>query len=119
MNDLLAKKLVIGGLTLSDVCRLLEHRISSIEVHMRPSGPGGRKRIGSFRYWELTEALDLYYEDTTLGNDPEPEMRFPLDIEVKVKGNKVEFMDDGEEIQILFLESKEIDLAASIMGDRG
>ena len=119
MNDLLAKKLMIGGLTLGDVCRLIECRIGSIEVQMRPSGPVDRKRICSFRHWELTEALDLYYEYTTFDNDPEIEMRFPLDIEVKVKGNKVEFMDDGEKIQILFLESKEIDLAASIMGDRG
>lgn len=118
MNNLLAKKLVLGGLTLGDVCELIAHRIDVIDVHMLPSGPGGRRRVASFRYWELTEALDLYYEDIS-GNDPEPEMRFPLDIEVKVQGNKATFTDDGEEVQILFLESKQIDLVESIMEDQG
>lgn len=109
MNDLLAKKLVLGGLTLGDLCELIAHRIDVIDVHMSRS-------VASFSYWELTEALDLYYEDIS-GNDPEPEMRFPLDIEVKVQGNKATFTDDGEEVQILFLESKQIDLVESIMED--
>ena len=117
MKDLLAKKLVLGGLTLGDLCGLLAHRISVIEVHMLPSGPGGRRRVASFMYWELTEALDLYHEDIS-GNDPEPEMRFPLDTEVKVQGNKATFTDDGEEVHILFFESKEIDLAESIVEDQ-
>lgn len=120
MKDLLAKKLVLGGLTLDDLCGLIAHRIDSIEVHMLPSAPGGRRRVASFRYWELTEALDLYHEDIRDShfNDPEPEMRFPLEIEVKVQGNKATFTHDGEEVQILFLESKQIDLVDSIMEEQ-
>lgn len=114
MNDLLAKKLVLGGLTLDDLCGVIAHRINTIEVRTLPSAPNGPSRRSTFRYWELTDHLDLYQEDA-YGNDPEPEMRFPLETEVKVQGNKAVFVDDGEEVQIIFLESKEIELGTAIM----
>jgi hypothetical protein len=117
------KKLVLGGLNLGDVIRFLEKRTDTIEVHMLRrtlSSPGGRKSSLKFRIWEIVEdqqepflALFKHWKAHG-GHAPEPDMTFPLSLEVRIHDNMITFADD-DEFSITLMEFKKIEIVQSIM----
>lgn len=102
----LLNKAVLGGLTLGDVCRLIENRIAAIEVHIHHT------RTKRFHQWRLDKELEFYFSA-----EEGPDMTFPLDLEVQIKDGILEFESDKNKISLIFFENHEIDLLEAISSE--
>lgn len=103
----LLNKAVLGGLTLGDVFRLIENRIAAIEVHIHHT------RTKRFHQWRLDDELEFWF----YGED-DPDMTFPLDLEVNIKDGALEFECDGNTISLILFENHEIDLLEAISSEK-